>query len=46
MRFLVPDIDQHDVYVCGPRGWAHSVRRAALAAGVPSARLHVEEFGW
>jgi ferredoxin-NADP reductase len=42
----VPDISERDVYVCGPRGWADDVRRAAVAAGVPAGRVHVEDFGW
>ncbi|GAB3468021.1 ferredoxin reductase family protein [Kineococcus endophyticus] len=46
LRWLVPDIAHHDVYVCGPREWARDVRTAALAAGVPAERLHLEEFGW
>jgi predicted ferric reductase len=42
----VPDIAERDVYICGPTGWTDAVRRTALAAGVPAARLHVENFGW
>lgn len=46
LRWLVPDVAEHDVYVCGPAGWAQDVRAAVLGAGVPAERLHVEEFGW
>jgi predicted ferric reductase len=46
LRALVPDVADRDVYVCGPGGWADDVRRAAAAAGVPGARVHVEGFGW
>jgi predicted ferric reductase len=46
LRALVPDVADRDVYVCGPEGWADDVRRAAAAAGVPGARVHVESFGW
>jgi ferredoxin-NADP reductase len=46
LRALVPDVADRDVYVCGPEGWADDVRRAAAAAGVPGARVHVEGFGW
>ncbi|HEX7305149.1 ferredoxin reductase family protein [Lentzea sp.] len=46
LRHLVPDIAERDVYVCGPAPWAESVRRAAVAAGVPEERIHVEEFRW
>ena len=43
---LVPDIADRDLFVCGPDEWAGDVRRAALAAGVPADRFHVESFGW
>jgi predicted ferric reductase len=46
LRALVPDVADRDVYVCGPEGWADDVRRAAAAAGVPAAWVHVESFGW
>jgi predicted ferric reductase len=46
LRHLVPDIAEHDVYVCGPRDWSQDVARAASAAGVPACRLHLETFGW
>jgi ferredoxin-NADP reductase/DMSO/TMAO reductase YedYZ heme-binding membrane subunit len=42
----VPDIAEHDVYVCGPRQWTALVRRSAEAAGVPAARIHIENFAW
>lgn len=46
LRDLVPDVAERDVYVCGPPAWAGAVRDAALAAGVPSARIHLESFRW
>lgn len=46
LRWLVPDIADHDVYVCGPTGWARDVQAAVRGAGVPADRIHVEEFGW
>ncbi|MEU5692413.1 ferredoxin reductase family protein [Actinosynnema sp. NPDC020468] len=46
LRALVPDIAEHDVYVCGPQDWAASVRRSAEAAGVPASRVHLENFRW
>src|SRR6266545_4310939 len=42
----VPDIDDRDVYVCGPEPWTDAVRRSARAASVPDERIHVEKFGW
>ncbi len=41
---LVPDVAEHDVFVCGAAGWMTAVQRAALAAGVPSSAIHLERF--
>jgi ferredoxin-NADP reductase len=46
LRQLVPGVRQHDVYVCGPPAWMGLVRRSMRLAGVPSARIHDERFGW
>lgn len=46
LRYWLPDLTNHDVYVCGPQTWAADVRRAALAAGLPAEQFHVESFGW
>ena len=43
---LVPDIAQHDVYLCGSAGWMDAARRAALDAGVPEQHIHLERFAW
>ncbi|MGN9807373.1 ferredoxin reductase family protein [Micromonospora sp. L32] len=46
LRELVPDIAQHDVFVCGPDDWMQSVVRAARHASVPAERIHLERFTW
>ena len=46
LRELVPDVADHDVYVCGADGWMTAVRDAALAAGVPRAAVHLERFAY
>ncbi|MGV1008527.1 MAG: ferric reductase-like transmembrane domain-containing protein [Dermatophilaceae bacterium] len=46
LRHLVPDIAEHDVYICGADGWTDAARQAALGAGVPSGRIHRERFSW
>jgi predicted ferric reductase len=46
LRHLVPDIADQDVYLCGSPGWMDAARRAALAAGVPAERVHLERFTW
>ena len=46
LRSWVPDIAEHDVYVCGPARWTALVRTTLLEAGVPPALVHVETFSW
>jgi len=46
LRELVPDIDQHDVYICGADGWMDAARDAAEGAGVPPEHIHLERFTW
>ncbi|MFJ7203177.1 ferric reductase-like transmembrane domain-containing protein [Streptomyces sp. NPDC098789] len=41
---LVPDLVEHDVYLCGPPGMAGATRAALLRAGVPGGRIHSECF--
>lgn len=43
---LVPDIAEHDVYLCGADTWMDAARTAATAAGVPETRIHDERFTW
>jgi len=46
LRQLVPDVAEHDVYLCGAQPWMDAARDAALAAGVPPRHVHVESFSW
>ncbi|MEO7068915.1 MAG: oxidoreductase, partial [Nostocoides sp.] len=46
LAHLVPHLAAHDVYVCGPTPWMDLVARSLRAAGVPSAQVHDERFGW
>ncbi|MGQ4360359.1 hypothetical protein ACN6LD_000901 [Streptomyces sp. SAS_272] len=39
-----PDLDAHDVYLCGPRGFTQDLYEALRAAGVPAHRIHHESF--
>lgn len=43
---VVPDIDRHDVYVCGPERWMDLVHRSLAEAGVPRGQIHDERFVW
>ncbi|MEU6091125.1 ferredoxin reductase family protein [Streptomyces sp. NPDC047085] len=44
MRATFPGLADHDVYVCGPHGFAQDVYGALRAAGVPDRRIHHESF--
>ena len=46
LRELVPDLVDHDVYLCGADGWMDAAERALLAAGVPGDAIHLERFTW
>lgn len=46
LRHLVPDVADHDVYICGGVEWMDAARDACLAAGVPPERIHRERFSW
>ncbi|MFI5614397.1 ferric reductase-like transmembrane domain-containing protein [Amycolatopsis sp. NPDC051903] len=46
LRYFVPDIAEHDVYVCGPGEWAAAVTECAWQCRVPRERIHFERFGW
>ncbi|MGR3933117.1 ferredoxin reductase family protein [Streptomyces sp. BRA346] len=44
LRALLPDIDEHDVYLCGPPGLTEHAYEALHDAGVPDRRIHHESF--
>ncbi|MCQ9135827.1 ferredoxin reductase family protein [Streptomyces hilarionis] len=44
LRDAVPDLASHDVYLCGPHGFAQDVYEALRAAGVADRRIHHESF--
>ncbi|MFE9094598.1 ferric reductase-like transmembrane domain-containing protein [Streptomyces sp. NPDC007264] len=44
LRASVPDLASHDVYLCGPHGFAEEMYEALHAAGVPDHRIHHESF--
>jgi ferredoxin-NADP reductase len=46
LRQLVPDVAEHDVYLCGSGGWMDAARAAVLEAGVPAGNIHEERFSW
>jgi len=46
LRWLVPDVARHEVFLCGPPPWMTAVRATLREAGVPADRIHAEEFAW
>ncbi len=44
LRNLVPDLAEHDVYLCGPPGMAQAAQVALVRAGVPEEHIHAENF--
>ncbi|MFC9281526.1 ferric reductase-like transmembrane domain-containing protein [Streptomyces collinus] len=44
LRATFPGLAGHDVYLCGPHGFARDVYEALRAAGVPDRRIHHESF--
>ncbi len=46
LRWMVPQVHAHDVFVCGPSSWMDSVRDALAEAGVQPENIHIEEFAW
>ncbi|MEI2765744.1 MAG: ferredoxin reductase family protein [Dermatophilaceae bacterium] len=46
LRHLVPDVADHDLYVCGDPGWIELVAAAARTAGVPDDHIHTERFAY
>ncbi|MFJ3305613.1 ferric reductase-like transmembrane domain-containing protein [Streptomyces sp. NPDC086549] len=44
LRATFPDLSEHDVYLCGPHGFAQDLYAALRAAGVPDRRIHHESF--
>src|SRR3954463_6124225 len=43
---LVPDLNQRDVYLCGPAGMADAVRNSLCQAGLPTESLYEERFAF
>ncbi|MER7760655.1 ferric reductase-like transmembrane domain-containing protein [Streptomyces sp. NPDC097619] len=46
LRGLLPDLAEHDVYLCGPPGMTAAAVTALLRAGVPADRVHSECFAF
>jgi len=46
LRSIFPDLDDSDLYICGPTAWLDLVEAEARADGLPEHQLHMERFDW
>ena len=46
LRYLVPDLAERDVYLCGPPGMTEAAKEALRGAGVPRRHIHHESFSF
>jgi predicted ferric reductase len=46
LRRLVPELAEHDVFICGPDDWTDAARTAVVRVGVPPEHIHEERFAW
>lgn len=46
LRQIVPDLADHDVFLCGPEAMTVAARAALREAGVPRRRIHTESFAF
>jgi ferredoxin-NADP reductase len=46
LRRLVPDLLEHEVFLCGPPPWMAAVRATLTKSGVAAQHIHAEEFAW
>ena len=46
LRSVFPDLEDSDLYICGPTAWLDLVEIDARRAGIPEHQLHTERFDW
>lgn len=44
LRHLAPDLEEYDVFLCGPAPWMKTLEHDLRAAGVHRSRIHSESF--
>jgi predicted ferric reductase len=44
VHWMVPDVRERDVYICGPGGMANAVEHSVLQLGLPRRMIHREEL--
>ena len=46
LRRLIPNIAEHEAYLCGPPPWMNAASTTLREAGVGADHIHTEEFAW
>jgi ferredoxin-NADP reductase/DMSO/TMAO reductase YedYZ heme-binding membrane subunit len=46
LTWLVPDLAERDLFVCGPEGFTEIVKESVREAGTPRERIHEEAFAF
>jgi predicted ferric reductase len=46
LQSVFPDLQDSDLYLCGPTAWLDLVEDDARRAGIPEHQLHTERFDW
>jgi ferredoxin-NADP reductase len=43
---MVPDVDERDVFICGPDPMIDAVKRGLRSLHVPNSQIHAERFAY
>ena len=46
LQSIFPDLQNSDLYICGPTAWLELVEADARQAGIPEHQIHTEKFDW
>lgn len=46
LRSVFPDLENSDLYICGPTPWLDLVEAEARVSSIPEHQLHTERFDW
>ncbi|KJL36696.1 MAG: oxidoreductase [Microbacterium sp.] len=44
LRYIAPDIEDYDIFLCGPGHWMDSIRDDLLETGILPSQIHSENF--
>ena len=46
VKLIAPEIEESDVFICGPVAWTRSVEKSLHQLGLDAKQIHAEEFAW